>query len=79
MEKVSYDQKTNQTAVFCTLDTGRTHQIRVHLSNEGFPIVGDPLYGRTSAERLMLHAYELHLLHPFTKEEIIVQSLPDLW
>lgn len=79
VEKVSYDQKTNQTAVFCILDTGRTHQIRVHLSNEGFPIVGDPLYGRTSAKRLMLHAYELHLLHPFTKEEIIVQSLPGLW
>lgn len=79
IEKAFYNQEKNQTAVFCTLDTGRTHQIRVHLSSEGFPIVGDPLYGKTSAKRLMLHAYELHLRHPFSKEMILVQSLPGLW
>lgn len=70
----------NQTAIFCVLETGRTHQIRVHLASEGFPIVGDPLYNRqATGKRLMLHAYQLHLLHPFTKEEIIVTASPGIW
>lgn len=43
----------------CNLFTGRTHQIRVHLSEEGFPILGDELYGGNSANRLYLHACEL--------------------
>jgi len=69
-----------QTAVCCVLETGRTHQIRVHLASEGLPIVGDPLYNPSSqAQRLMLHAYELHLLHPFTKEIITVTATPGLW
>ena len=58
----------NQTAVTCVLETGRTHQIRVHLASEGHPIIGDPLYNpKSRAARLMLHASQLHLLHPFTK------------
>lgn len=69
----------NQTAVFCQLDTGRTHQIRVHLASIGHPLVGDPLYSRNPSGRLMLHAYELHLQHPFTNQEIAVQALPGLW
>lgn len=43
----------------CNLFTGRTHQIRVHLKEEGFPILGDELYGGSSANRLYLHACEL--------------------
>lgn len=50
--------------------TGRTHQLRVHLMAQGHPIVGDPLYapteGRTLAPRLLLHAGELALRHPVT-------------
>ena len=47
--------------VECDLETGRTHQIRVHLSEAGLPIVGDTLYGGISAERMMLHATSLEI------------------
>jgi RluA family pseudouridine synthase len=52
------------TLVELTLETGRTHQIRVHLSASGHAIAGDPLYGGAPAERLMLHAHALGLAHP---------------
>lgn len=45
--------------VECELFTGRTHQIRVHLSEEGFPLLGDELYGGEPADRIYLHAREL--------------------
>jgi 23S rRNA pseudouridine1911/1915/1917 synthase len=55
--------------------TGRTHQIRVHLSEYGLPILGDDLYGsETSVPRLMLHAVELRFPHPITKIETSVRS-----
>jgi RluA family pseudouridine synthase len=66
--------------------TGRTHQIRVHLSEFGLPILGDDLYGRDGhsgrfngeAPRLMLHAARLTFPHPITKREITIESpLPD--
>lgn len=51
------------------LRTGRRHQIRVHLSAAGFPIVGDTLYGGVRSERgLMLHAYSEQVVHPVTGE-----------
>ncbi|EOZ5829136.1 RluA family pseudouridine synthase [Enterococcus hirae] len=77
---VSVDQVVNgQTQVYCVLETGRTHQIRVHLSHIGHPIVGDPLYQTRPANRLMLHALELHMSHPFTQEIIVAKALPGLW
>ncbi|MHC5216524.1 RluA family pseudouridine synthase [Enterococcus sp. LJL128] len=79
IEKAFYNTETNKTSVFCTLETGRTHQIRVHLSGNGYPIIGDSLYGGAANQRLMLHAFELHLIHPFSKEEIVVQTEPGLW
>lgn len=77
---VSVDQVVNgQTQVYCVLETGRTHQIRVHLSHIGHPIVGDPLYQTRPANRLMLHALELHMSHPFTQETIVAKTLLGLW
>ena len=70
---------TQTTQIYCVLETGRTHQIRVHLASLGHPLVGDPLYQTKKADRLMLHAYEMHFLHPFTKEQMVVKALPGLW
>ncbi|MGT2715614.1 RluA family pseudouridine synthase [Streptococcus respiraculi] len=60
--------------VACRLETGRTHQIRVHLSHHGHAIIGDPLYSTLPASRLMLHAHKLTFTHPFTLETISVQA-----
>jgi 23S rRNA pseudouridine1911/1915/1917 synthase len=65
--------------IYCVLETGRTHQIRVHLESIGHPVIGDTLYGKRRANRLMLHAYEMHLTHPFTKQELIIKAEPGLF
>lgn len=69
------------TVVRLRLETGRTHQIRVHLSYLGNPIIGDTLYGReeeTLINRQALHASHLSFLHPRTKEPINLSSdLPE--
>ena len=55
------------TLVQCTLHTGRTHQIRVHLKHLGHPVVGDEVYGkRAGFSRQMLHAWKLGFSHPRT-------------
>ena len=63
------------------LETGRTHQIRVHLQAIGHPVVGDPEYGtagRLGLERQFLHAARLAFAQPFTGAAIDVASpLPD--
>ncbi|MGX7352006.1 RluA family pseudouridine synthase [Enterococcus canis] len=66
-----------KTAVYCQLETGRTHQIRVHLAAMGHPIIGDPLYGQ-AGKRLMLHAEQLTFSLPFTQEKISVTA-PGFW
>lgn len=70
------------TLVECRLETGRTHQIRVHMRSIGHPIVGDPLYGTKTPlfplDGQFLHAKTLGLTHPVTKELMIFESaLPD--
>jgi 23S rRNA pseudouridine1911/1915/1917 synthase len=60
------------------LETGRTHQIRVHLAAIGHPIAGDWLYGAANAARPMLHAAALELGHPLTGQRLrVVAPLPD--
>jgi 23S rRNA pseudouridine1911/1915/1917 synthase len=61
----------------CKLDTGRTHQIRVHLAHIHCPILGDILYNKKTAQinRQALHAFKLSLIHPFTKEVLTIESL----
>jgi len=55
------------TLVKVNIETGRTHQIRVHMRHLGYPILGDSVYGRKDNEkRQMLHAYRLEFLHPVT-------------
>jgi 23S rRNA pseudouridine1911/1915/1917 synthase len=60
------------------LETGRTHQIRVHLSAVGHPLAGDWLYGEKNAMRPMLHARELEMTHPLTHQQLrVVAPLPE--
>ncbi len=68
------------SVVKCNLITGRTHQIRVHLSSIGHPIVGDTLYGNESKliNRQALHAYHIKFVHPVSKKEIdIISKIPN--
>jgi len=64
------------TLVECKLETGRTHQIRIHLSEAGHPLVGEQVYVRDyggeliPAPRMMLHAAELGFVHPATEEDV---------
>ena len=58
----------------CRPLTGRTHQIRVHLSSLGIPILGDTRYGGQNFERVMLHAKSLSFPHPVTGEKLCVEA-----
>lgn len=67
-----------QTFIECRLETGRTHQIRVHMAYIGHPLVGDPLYG-TRKNNLdfpgqALHAYAIGFVHPRTGEELYFET-----
>lgn len=70
------------TLLECRIETGRTHQIRVHLAHEGIPILGDKAYGNMKEnsfakknyhiDRQLLHAYSLSFIHPISKKEMKV-------
>lgn len=66
----------NKTLIECTLETGRTHQIRVHLAYIGFPVLNDPLYGRGKSTEFgqMLHSYYIKFKHPRTGEVLEFES-----
>ena len=69
----------NYSLVKCLLETGRTHQIRVHMKELSHPLLGDTLYGTSSnlINRQALHSYMVSFIHPVTKKEMkIVAKLP---
>ena len=78
-------QGQTQSLLLVNLLTGRKHQIRVHLSSLGFPLVGDMLYGGASSlqraskkkhrpQPLMLHAYRVGFIHPVTGAKIVIKT-----
>ncbi len=88
--KVLKESPKGVSLVECKLETGRTHQIRIHLSEKGHPVVGDRLYGSDSKlssiksqgdrllidnlNRIALHAKELGFVHPKTRENLFFES-----
>jgi 23S rRNA pseudouridine1911/1915/1917 synthase len=75
----------DSTLVECRLETGRTHQVRVHMASIGHPLLGDPVYGRSGKthgkvlkelgfHRQALHAAELGFIHPVTKHRLSFAS-----
>ena len=78
--------RQQSTAVECRIETGRTHQIRVHMASLGCPVIGDKVYGKSALDkklepvpaRQMLHAWRLKLWHPVKKVEVAFEApLPD--
>ena len=73
------DKNEKFSLVKVNIQTGRTHQIRVHMKYLGYPVLGDSVYGRDNkiAGRQMLHAYKLEFLHPVTQKAMkIISELP---
>lgn len=71
------EQYLNHSLLKVQLETGRTHQIRVHLAKIGHPLLGDPTYGPRKVfgeEGQFLHAYKLSFMHPIKKEQITVET-----
>ncbi|MGH7870185.1 MAG: RluA family pseudouridine synthase [Candidatus Dormibacteraceae bacterium] len=72
---------TAHTLLQCQLESGRTHQIRVHLTSLGYPVVGDELYGQIKPgdpPRPLLHAWKLRLRHPRDDRELSFMAEPPL-
>ncbi len=70
------EPNAGRTRVVCELVTGRTHQVRVHLSTQGWPVVGDRTYGEPSPDiaRQALHAWRVSLPHPVTREPLTITA-----
>lgn len=70
----------NNTLIECLLETGRTHQIRVHMAYIGYPVNNDPLYGRGKATEFgqMLHSYSIKLTHPRTSKQLEFELEPPI-
>ena len=73
-------EHSNYSVVKCLLETGRTHQIRVHFAYLGHSLLSDTLYGVSSPliNRQALHAYEVEFIHPITKQKVkYIADIPD--
>ena len=78
--KVIQEIDNKYSVILLKLHTGRTHQIRVHLSYIGAPILGDTLYGKASKiiDRQALHAHKIEFVHPITNQKIsIIAPIPN--
>lgn len=84
------DRRADQTLILCRPKTGRTNQIRIHLSHLGFPIVGDPAYGREedrsetqtidlSSQPMCLHAWKLSIDHPVSGDRMQFEAKRPEW
>lgn len=82
VELVERFERAGASLVACRLETGRTHQIRIHLSEQGHPLLGERVYVRgydgplIPAPRVMLHAAELGFDHPATGRPLRWSSAP---
>lgn len=80
LQSKNFNRTVEFDVVECTLETGRTHQIRVHMAHIGHPLLGDTLYGTSSPliSRQALHCYQMRFIHPITKQEVVYRSnLPE--
>ena len=70
------DESKNYSLVKVRIETGRTHQIRVHMKSLNHPILGDATYGNSTdgIARQMLHAYRLKFTHPISKKDMVVTA-----
>ena len=79
--ELSWQETNNTTALSVCLETGRTHQIRVHMSYTGHPVVGDSLYGIPSGDlidRQALHSWKLEFMHPISRKDLYFEApLPE--
>ncbi len=64
------------SVIKCKLETGRTHQIRVHMAHIGHPLLGDDLYGGNTSliSRQALHSYTISFIHPITKQNVSFEA-----
>ena len=72
------DRYKNNTLVECILETGRTHQIRVHMAYISHPITNDPIYNKKKATSFgqMLHSKSIEFIHPITNQKIFFEVEP---
>ncbi len=69
---------SSRALVYCSLHTGRTHQVRIHMMHLGTPVVGDPIYGKMKGNRLFLHSHILGFIHPRTnKPQLFLSWIPE--
>ena len=76
------NRHSNIASVVCRIETGRTHQIRVHMASLGCPVIGDKVYGKPALDkklepvpvRQMLHAWKLKLWHPVRREQMSFEA-----
>ncbi len=75
------DIRYGHTLLELELETGRTHQIRTHMSSIGHPLAGDDMYGGSCGifRRQCLHCAELSFIHPLTREAVLLKSAPEDW